>query len=80
MSFVAVTVRSKRATQSSGVQRLDDEPYLTMFKETRQKVDEALRKYGEPKLSLAELRDALNKQMGDVSLSEQLLKDREAGF
>ncbi len=43
-------------------------------------VDEALKKYGEPTMTLAELRAALDKELKGISLSEFIIKDREAGW
>ena len=41
---------------------------------------EALKHYGEPTMSLEELRAVLNKQLKGVSLSDLVIQDREAGW
>jgi hypothetical protein len=40
--------------------------------------DKALARYGEPNLSLDELRDELEKQIPGISLSELITREREA--
>ena len=40
----------------------------------------ALRHYGEPTVSLAELRATLSQQLHGVSLSELIINEREAGW
>ena len=41
---------------------------------------EALEKYGEPTISLAELRQELNKQLKGISLSELIIEERQKGW
>lgn len=59
---------------------LDSKAYLAMFKETRELADKALERYGEPDMTVAELRRALDERLGDMSLSEWVVKEREAGW
>lgn len=39
-----------------------------------------LGKYGKPKMSLRELREKLQSEMGDISLSREIIKMREEGL
>ena len=47
---------------------------------TQAMAEEVLGKYGKPKLTLKELRAMLDHQLGDVSLSQEIIKMREAGY
>ena len=41
---------------------------------------EALKHYGEPTMTLAELGAAMDKELKGISLSDLIIKDREAGW
>lgn len=69
-----------QAARATGSNRLDSKAYLAMFKETRELADKALERYGEPDMTLAELRRALDECLGDFSLGEWVVKEREAGW
>ncbi|MBI4334596.1 MAG: hypothetical protein HY673_25355 [Chloroflexi bacterium] len=43
-------------------------------------LQKALGKYGKPKISLKQLRARLGAQMGDISLSQEIIKMREEGY
>ncbi len=43
-------------------------------------VQDALAQYGEPTLSLEELRQELNKQLKGISLSELIVEERQKGW
>ena len=58
---------------------LDAEPYAQLVKQTGQIADKALASYGRPEGSLAELRKAVDAQLGAVSLGEWILKERARG-
>ena len=60
--------------------KLDSKRQLNKVAKARKMVDKALRKYGEPTMSLAELRAALDRELQGVSLSELIIKDREASW
>ncbi len=60
--------------------KLDSKRVLKKVAKARKMVDKALRKYGEPTMTLAELRAALDQELQGVSLSELIIKDREAGW
>ncbi len=56
-------------------------------KRTRAKVakatklaQKALEQYGEPTISLAELRQELNKQLKGISLSDLIIEERQKGW
>ncbi len=72
---------SKRQTaEASALQKLDALESSPEFRRTRELVDSALRKYGEPRMSLMDLRKAVDKCMGEAVLSEAIIEAREAGF
>ncbi len=60
--------------------KLDEEPYKSMFEETSRLVHEALKKYGKPTMSREELRKLLAKELRGESLSDFIIKERQAGF
>lgn len=59
---------------------LDSPKYQAMFQKTREAALKALAKYGEPAISLEELRRLTDASLPEGALSGQLLKDREAGW
>lgn len=70
----------QRSGKMAHMYKLDVEPYTDMVKRAGQVAARALKRYGEPTLSLAELRTRLEKELKGVSLSELILKEREAGW
>ena len=60
--------------------RLDSKPYADMLKKAGEAADGALQRYGQPTMSLAELRTRLDRELRDISLTELILKEREAGW
>lgn len=62
------------------IYKLDVEPYADMVKRAGQAATRALKRYGQPTLSLAELRTQLEKELKGVSLTDLILKEREAGW
>lgn len=70
---------TKRANRVAPMYRLDSKPYSEMVRRAGELADKALRPYGEPTLSLAELRMVLDKQLHGLSLSELIIKEREIG-
>ena len=70
----------RNARGTSTETRLDAEPYSSMVRETRELVDRALSKYGEPRISLAELRSRVDSQLTGISLTEVILEEREAAL
>ena len=73
-----VTRRKTAAPRSPAP--LDTEPYLGMVRQARQSAKEALAEYGEPRVSLPELRQALDGLLAGQSLSEWLVREREASL
>ncbi len=71
---------AKPAPAETPVNPLDQEPYLSMFAETRASALKVLEEYGEPTMSLEELRALLKAQLDEKSLSVQLMEDREASW
>lgn len=61
-------------------QRLDSKACSAMFKRTRDAADKALERYGEPDLSLAEIRRILAQRLPGLSLSDWIIEEREAGW
>lgn len=70
----------QRSGKMAHTYKLDVKPYADMVKRAGQAATRALKRYGEPTLSLAELRTQLEKELKGVSLSELILKEREAGW
>lgn len=60
--------------------KLDSKPYADMTKKAGEAADGALKRYGPPTISLAELRTRLDRELRDISLTELILKEREAGW
>lgn len=67
---------TKKLTDATS--RLDEEPYSSMLSRMRDKARRALESYGDPKVSLEELREATASMK--VSLSEKVLSERQAGW
>ena len=70
----------QKSGDPSPVYKLDCEPYVHIVKKAGNAAHEALRHYGEPTLSLAELRTRLDRELRGISLTELVLKEREAGW
>lgn len=60
--------------------KLDSKPYADMMKKAGEAADGVLKRYGQPTVSLAELRTRLDRELRDISLTELILKEREAGW
>lgn len=73
-------VSKSRAGSAASAGKPDSISYGTMFKETREAARKALQRHGEPQMTLEKLREALNEQLGDVSLGDWIEKEREAGL
>lgn len=69
-----------RPTGMKMTYKLDSRPYSTMVRQTGELADKALARYDDPKMSLTELRRVMDKHLQGVSLSDWLLKEREAGW
>lgn len=57
--------------------KLDSEPYADMLKKARERTARVLKRYGEPAISLAELRRRVDNELRGLSLTELILKERE---
>ena len=70
--------------QSSGktalIYKLNTKPYTEKVKKTVKLADRSLSLYGEPSMSLEQLRATVDKELGDSSLTELIIKEREAGW
>ena len=60
--------------------KLDSKRNLNKVARARKMVDKALRKYGEPTMTLAELRAAVHEELKGISLSEFVVKEREETY
>ena len=60
--------------------KLDSKRNLKLVAKAAKMVDQALSKYGEPTMTLAELRAALDQELQGVSLSDLVLEDRRKGW
>lgn len=66
---------------ASSEHKLDSPQYIAMFRKSQELVNRVLGHYGEPTMSLEELRALVDASLPeDFSLSDQVLKDREAGW
>ena len=59
--------------------KLDSKRYTDKVKQARRSADKALKRYGEPTMSLDELRTTLDSELREVSLTELIIKERKAG-
>lgn len=71
---------SKRAIEERYTYKLDMKPYSNEARKVRILADRALQRFGEPTISLDELRSILDKELKGVSLTELILKERAAGW
>lgn len=60
--------------------KLDSKPYADEVKRAGETTDRVLSRYGEPSISLAELRTRLSRELNAISLTELILKERETGW
>ena len=60
--------------------KLDSKQHLKAVAKATKMVDQALKKYGEPTMTLAELRAALGRELEGISLSELIIKERQSGW
>lgn len=60
--------------------KLDSKLYADSVKNAGEAAGRALRSYGEPTVSLSELRARVNSELGTLSLAELILKERAAGW
>jgi len=58
--------------------KLDSTPYADTVRKAREAADRALRRYGEPTLSLAQLRATLDTELRSISLTQVILRERQA--
>ncbi len=69
---------TRQRTRKTKLAALDSGPYAAKIKRAGQQADDLLRRYGEPAMSLDELRSKLDQELIGVSLSELVVKEREA--
>lgn len=70
-----------RKKKTDPARKLNSPRYAAMFRRTRALADRALAAYGEPTMSPEELRRLVDASLPQGwSLSDQMLKDREAGW
>ncbi len=72
--------RSERSGRVAHMYKLDGKPYADKVRKASKAADRVLRRYGEPVISLAELRNRVDKELGSTSLTELILREREAGW
>jgi hypothetical protein len=72
--------RSERYGRITHTYKLDSRPYVDKVRKAGKAADRVLRRYGEPVISLAELRNRVDKELGTTSLTELILREREAGW
>ena len=71
---------TRKRKAKAGTHPLDQEPYMSMTRRAKETALRALARYGEPAVSLAELRAALDAWLGDVSLADEVIRNRKASF
>ena len=59
---------------------LDSKRTLAKVARATKLAHKALAQYGEPTISLAELRQELNKQLKGISLSDLIIEERQKGW
>ena len=60
--------------------KLDSKANMSKVARATKLVDKALEQYGEPTMSLAELRELLNEQLKGISLSDLIVEERQKGW
>lgn len=60
--------------------KLDSKLYADKVERAREAAARLLKRYGEPTMSLDELRVRLARELKGISLTELILKEREAGW
>ena len=70
--------RSERSGRMTRTYKLDGKPYADRVRKAGKAADRVLQRYGEPVISLAELRDRVDKELGSTSLAELIVREREA--
>jgi hypothetical protein len=71
---------ARNKSRISQVQQLESKRLLSKVKKASNMAEKALKHYGEPTISLSELRNQTSQQLQGVSLTDVILKDREAGW
>ena len=59
---------------------LDSKRTLAKVARATKLIDKTFKQYGEPTISLAELRQELNKQLKGVSLGDLIVEERQKGW
>lgn len=60
--------------------KLNSKKHLKAVAQATKMAHEALKHYGEPTMTLAELRVAMDKELKGISLSELIIKERQSGW
>ena len=68
----------QRRSKISAKYKVDGEPYTGLVRTAGELAYRALERYGEPSITVDELRAMVDKELGQVSLTELFLKDRDA--
>jgi hypothetical protein len=69
-----VTNKAKMAPEN----KKDTKRLLIKVRKASDLAEDVLNRYGEPTISLVQLRKELNLQLQDISLNDTVLKDRES--
>jgi len=69
-----------KEVRAGAVHKLDSRVYADRVRKAGELADKALRHYGEPTMSLSELRTMIAKRLHGVSLGELIIKERKAGW
>jgi len=71
---------SRSKPRITGIDKPAAKSHIDKVKKTGKVADIALDRYGEPTLSLFQLRTALDRQLRGTSLANTVIRDREAGL
>jgi hypothetical protein len=71
---------AKNKSGISSEKQIETKRLSNKVKKASDLAEKALKHYGEPTISLSELRNRISRQLQDTSLSDVILKDREAGW
>ncbi len=72
--------RARKAKTAVALSTLDADPYASILADAAKAARAALGRYGEPRMTLEQLRRAIADACPGISLSEAVLQQRETGW
>lgn len=70
----------KKTKQAGRSDKQRSQAVVDEVRRTEAMVINSLKKYGEPTMSLEELREVLSRELKGISLSDLIIKERKAGY